>query len=68
MLASIYASKIEFNVLIVSHFFLAKASVAKGGKMEAYATPGLGYVDIPNAQIRKVNFSSTILLVIFFLF
>ncbi|TVU33706.1 hypothetical protein EJB05_25539, partial [Eragrostis curvula] len=30
-------------------------SVAKGGKMEAHATPGLGYVDIPNAQIRKVT-------------
>ncbi|XP_062224377.1 dihydrolipoyllysine-residue acetyltransferase component 2 of pyruvate dehydrogenase complex, mitochondrial-like isoform X2 [Phragmites australis] len=31
------------------------ASVAKGGKMEALAAPGLSYVDIPNAQIRKVT-------------
>ncbi|KAK3155795.1 hypothetical protein QOZ80_2AG0098740 [Eleusine coracana subsp. coracana] len=31
------------------------ASVAKGGKMEAHAAPGLSYVDIPNAQIRKVT-------------
>jgi hypothetical protein len=34
------------------------ASVAKGGQREAFAAPGLGYVDIPNAQIRKVNFDS----------
>ncbi|KAL6629686.1 hypothetical protein ACP70R_029451 [Stipagrostis hirtigluma subsp. patula] len=31
------------------------ASVAKGGKSEAFAAPGLGYIDIPNAQIRKVT-------------
>lgn len=31
------------------------ASVAKGGLREAFAAPGLGYVDIPNAQIRKVT-------------
>ncbi|GJM89964.1 hypothetical protein PR202_ga06196 [Eleusine coracana subsp. coracana] len=29
--------------------------LAKGGKMEAHAAPGLSYVDIPNAQIRKVT-------------
>jgi hypothetical protein len=27
--------------------------------MEAHAAPGLSYVDIPNAQIRKVNFNGT---------
>ncbi|AQK70557.1 dihydrolipoamide S-acetyltransferase1 [Zea mays] len=31
------------------------ASVAKGGLRESFADPGLGYVDIPNAQIRKVT-------------
>ncbi|CAM0148740.1 unnamed protein product [Urochloa decumbens] len=31
------------------------ASVAKGGQREAFAAPGLSYVDIPNAQIRKVT-------------
>ncbi|OEL34037.1 Dihydrolipoyllysine-residue acetyltransferase component 3 of pyruvate dehydrogenase complex, mitochondrial [Dichanthelium oligosanthes] len=30
------------------------ASVAKGSKEEATAAPGLGYVDLPNTQIRKV--------------
>ncbi|KAF8750599.1 hypothetical protein HU200_012342 [Digitaria exilis] len=29
--------------------------LAKGGQREAFAAPGLGYVDIPNAQIRKVT-------------
>ncbi|AQK59746.1 Dihydrolipoyllysine-residue acetyltransferase component 2 of pyruvate dehydrogenase complex mitochondrial [Zea mays] len=29
--------------------------LAKGGLREAFAAPGLGYVDIPNAQIRKVT-------------
>ncbi|KAL6848480.1 hypothetical protein ACP4OV_021774 [Aristida adscensionis] len=31
------------------------ASVAKGGKTEALAASGLSYIDIPNAQIRKVT-------------
>ncbi|XP_044417732.1 dihydrolipoyllysine-residue acetyltransferase component 2 of pyruvate dehydrogenase complex, mitochondrial isoform X1 [Triticum aestivum] len=31
------------------------ASVAKGGKSEAFAASGLDYTDIPNAQIRKVT-------------
>ncbi|KAF7105646.1 hypothetical protein CFC21_106428 [Triticum aestivum] len=32
-----------------------KASAAKGSKKEAAAAPGLGYVDLPNTQIRKVT-------------
>jgi len=32
-----------------------KASVDKGAKKEAAAAPGLGYVDLPNTQIRKVT-------------
>ncbi|XP_047075172.1 dihydrolipoyllysine-residue acetyltransferase component 3 of pyruvate dehydrogenase complex, mitochondrial-like isoform X2 [Lolium rigidum] len=32
-----------------------KASVAKDTKKEASAAPGLGYVDLPNTQIRKVT-------------
>uniref|UniRef100_A0A0D3EZJ9 Acetyltransferase component of pyruvate dehydrogenase complex n=1 Tax=Oryza barthii TaxID=65489 RepID=A0A0D3EZJ9_9ORYZ len=31
------------------------ASVAKGGKREALAAPGLSYTDVPNTQIRKVT-------------
>uniref|UniRef100_A0A0E0DVH7 Dihydrolipoamide acetyltransferase component of pyruvate dehydrogenase complex n=1 Tax=Oryza meridionalis TaxID=40149 RepID=A0A0E0DVH7_9ORYZ len=31
------------------------ASVAKGAKKETAAAPGLGYVDLPNTQIRKVT-------------
>jgi hypothetical protein len=44
---------------------LLETSVAKGGKMEAHAAPGLSYVDIPNTQIRKVNFNATIFLLRF---
>jgi hypothetical protein len=33
--------------------------------MEAHAAPGLSYVDIPNTQIRKVNFNATIFLLRF---
>lgn len=35
-------------------FMLNEASVAKGAKKETAAAPGLGYVDLPNTQIRKV--------------
>uniref|UniRef100_A0A453QB71 Acetyltransferase component of pyruvate dehydrogenase complex n=1 Tax=Aegilops tauschii subsp. strangulata TaxID=200361 RepID=A0A453QB71_AEGTS len=31
------------------------SSAAKGSKKEAAAAPGLGYVDLPNTQIRKVT-------------
>ena len=34
---------------------LDEASVDKGAKREAAAAPGLGYVDLPNTQIRKVR-------------
>jgi hypothetical protein len=34
---------------------LDEASVDKGAKKEAAAAPGLGYVDLPNTQIRKVR-------------
>lgn len=34
---------------------LDEASAAKGSKKEAAAAPGLGYVDLPNTQIRKVK-------------
>lgn len=36
-------------------FMLDEASAAKGSKKEAAAAPGLGYVDLPNTQIRKVK-------------
>jgi pyruvate dehydrogenase E2 component (dihydrolipoamide acetyltransferase) len=36
-------------------FMLNEASVAKGAKKETAAAPGLGYVDLPNTQIRKVT-------------
>jgi hypothetical protein len=34
---------------------LDEASAAKDTKKEASAAPGLGYVDLPNTQIRKVK-------------
>jgi hypothetical protein len=33
--------------------------------MVAHAAPGLSYMDIPNTQIRKVNFNATIFLLRF---
>lgn len=39
------------NVMLM----LDEASAAKGSKKEAAAAPGLGYVDLPNTQIRKVK-------------
>lgn len=38
----------------IDNFFLKQTSVAKGGRKEALAAPGLSYTDVPNAQIRKV--------------
>jgi hypothetical protein len=35
-------------------FMFFEPSVAKGAKKDAAPAPDLGYVDLPNTQIRKV--------------
>ena len=50
-----YASRTWVKSTNELMLMLDEASVDKGAKKEAAAAPGLGYVDLPNTQIRKVR-------------